>query len=394
MIGLIIAGFVIYSFLPQPVTVDLGEVTRGPLMVTVNEDGQTRVKERYVVSAPLSGRMRRITLDAGDPVKAGETLITVIEPTDPALLDPRSRAETQARVQSTQAAEKRAAADLQTVEARAKFARSEFGRAEKLRKSGVISRREFDEAQQELSVQEESLDAARFALQTAQYEREQAEAALVRSEPGRESDPNWLYHVLSPIDGEVFKVMQKSAMVVTPATDLVELGDPHSLEIAVDVLSSDAVRIHPGARMFLDGWGGDYPLNARVRTVEPSAFTKVSALGVEEQRVWVIGDFVDPVERRPSLGDNYRVDARIVVWSGEDVLKVPAGALFRSGDSWAVFVDDGGRAALRPIRIAHNNGIEAEVIEGLKEGDRVVLHPGDKVEDGLRLQPRDMDGRD
>lgn len=388
VVAAVILGLVVYSFLPRPVSVDVGKVTRGSLLVTVNEDGKTQVKERYVVSAPLSGRMQRITLKAGDPVKDGETLITVIEPTDPALLDPRARAETEARVQSTMAAEKRAEANVAAAEADVKFSREEFERAKKLEARGVISESDLDQAEHERRVAAETAEAARFALQTARYEREQAEAAFIRSGPGFPADANWLYEVRSPIDGQVLRVIQESAAVVTPGADLLEVGDSTKLEVAVDVLSSDAVRIHPGAHVFLEGWGGDYPLNARVRVVEPSAFTKISALGVEEQRVWVIADFTDPLDRRPTLRDQYRVDARIVTWSGDNVLKLPSGALFRSDDSWAVFVVNGRHAKLRPIKIAHNNGLEAEVLEGLFEGDAVILHPADRIQDGSPVEAR------
>ncbi len=387
-----VVGLIVYSFLPRPLPVDIGEVKRGSLIVTVNEDGRTRVKERYVISAPLSGRMQRIPLKAGAPVKAHDTRITVIEPTDPELLDPRARAEIEARVQSATAAEKRAEANVAAAEADLKFARTEFERAKTLQEKGVNSARELDNAEHGRSVASEALDAARFALQTARYEREQAEAAFVRSAAGSPADSNWLYEVVSPIEGKVLRVMQESADVVVPGTELIEVGDPTKLEVAVDVLSSDAVRIQPGAHVILEGWGGDYPLNARVRVVEPSAFTKISALGVEEQRVWIIADFTDPVDRRPTLLDQYRVDARIVTWSGDDVLKLPAGALFRSSDSWAVFVFKGGRAKLRPIRIAHNNGLEAEVLDGLAEGDAVILHPGDRISDGSRVEVRRMRG--
>jgi HlyD family secretion protein len=383
-----VAALIVYSFLPRPIQIDIGSVKRGSLIVTVNEDGRTRVKERYVISAPLSGRMQRIALKAGDPVKARDTRITVIEPTDPELLDPRVRAETEARVQSATAAEKRAEANVAAAEADLKFAQVEFEREKALQDKGVTAARELDDAEHRRDVAAEALEAARFALQTARYEREQAEAAFVRSAPGTTADVNWLYEVSSPIDGKVLRVMKESAAVVTPGTELVEVGDPTKLEVAVDVLSSDAVRIRPGAHVFLDGWGGDYPLNARVRVVEPSAFTKISALGVEEQRVWVIADFTDPIERRPTLFDQYRVDARIVTWSGDNVLKVPAGALFRSGDAWAVFAVNGGHAKLRTIRVAHNNGLEAEVLDGLAEGDAVILHPGDRIDDGSRVEVR------
>jgi HlyD family secretion protein len=321
-------------------------------------------------------------------VKDSGTLITIIEPTDPALLDPRARAETEARVQSTMAAEKRAEADVAAAEADVKFAREEFERAKTLEARGVVAESDLDKAEHDRRVAVEALEAARFALQTARYEREQAEAAFIRSGPGFPADTNWLYEVRSPIDGQVLRVMQESAAVVTPGADLIEVGDPTKLEVAVDVLSSDAVQINPGAHVFLEGWGGGYPLNARVRVVEPSAFTKISALGVEEQRVWVIVDFTDPLDRRPTLRDQYRVDARIVTWSGENVLKLPSGALFRSGDSWAVFVINGRHARLRPIEIAHNNGLEAEVLEGLGEGDSVILHPGDRIEDGTPVEVR------
>jgi HlyD family secretion protein len=389
VIGLGVVGLIVYAFLPKPVDVDVATVSRGRLQVTVAEDGKTRIKDRYVVSSPLAGRLLRIQLKAGDRVEANQTLLTSIEPTDPALLDPRALAESEARVRAAEAGLNKAGPAAESALAEMQFAESEFGRVDALYKQGATPKHEHEQAALALRTKTEAYRAAKFAEEIAQFELELAKAALLRTAPQSNGTAmEQQFEIRAPITGRVLRVFQESATVVAPADELLELGDPTDLEIEIDVLSSDAVKIHPGSRVLLDQWGGDETLIGSVRLVEPSAFTKISALGVEEQRVNVIADFLDPREKWSTLGDAFRVEARVVIWEADDVLRVPTSALFRHGDEWAVFVVADGRARLRPVQTGHRNTNEAEVLDGLEEGDEVVVHPSDKVADGVAVRRR------
>jgi HlyD family secretion protein len=386
---LLAAAALVYAFLPGPVPVDLAPVTRGPLRVTVDEDGKTRIKERYVVSAPLAGRMLRIDLHPGDKVSAGKTLLAALEPTDPALLDVRARAEAEARVKAAEASRTLAEAKLGRAREARELAAHDFGRTKRLITSRSVSEEAYEGAEHRDRMAEEELRTADFSARVAAFELEQARAALLRTRPsGAPATGDGRFEIHSPVAGEVLRVFQESAGVVPAGTRLLEVGDPADLEVEVDVLSNDAVKVAPGARVLLEHWGGERPLQGRVRLVEPSGFLKISALGVEEQRVNVIVDLVGPPEERRRLGDAYRVEARIVVWEGESVVKAPAGALFRQGDEWAAFVAERGRVRLRTVHPGRSNGLETEIANGLAEGEQVVLHPGDRVVDGVAVRPR------
>jgi len=388
-VGLAVVAAILYALWPKPVPVDFDSVARGPMEVTVDEEGKTRIKERYVVSAPLAGRLRRIELKAGDRVEAGKTVVAVIEPGDPALLDVRSRAEAVARVKAAQAAAAQAGPHLERAKAALEFAQSDHRRVRQLRERGGSTQQDLDNAELLVRTRGEELKAAQFAEQIANYEFELARAALLRSRPdGETSSEPTNFEIRSPIDGRVLHVLVESAGVVSPGTGLITLGDPRDLEVEIDVLSSDSVAIKPGAPVRFEHWGGEHPLLGNVRLVEPAGFTKISALGVEEQRVWVLADFVDPPADREALGDGYRVEARIVVWQRNDVLKAPASALFRQGEQWAVFRATGGRAHLTHVEIGRNNGIDAEVLDGLADGDVVIAHPSDKVVEGVGVRQR------
>ncbi|MCC7418882.1 MAG: HlyD family efflux transporter periplasmic adaptor subunit [Planctomycetaceae bacterium] len=387
--GLLLIGPLAYGFWPSPVQVDVAKVVRGPLTVTVDEDGRTRVRERYIVASPLSGLLLRVGLHSGDAVKRGETILATIEASDPSLLDDRARAEAEARLKAAVTRREQAATVIERTRASEEVARKEFARAEQLSEKNAISVEALDAGRLKLHLAERDLRVAEFAQRIAEFEHDQARAALLRYSPrSTEQEELFRYDVRSPISGRVFRVFQESTTPVTPGTRLVEVGDPADLEVEVDVLSTDAVRIQPGAKMWLQHWGGDASLEARVRIVEPSAFTKVSALGIEEQRVWVIADLVTPSEERGNLGDGFRVEARIVTYEGADVLKVPAGALFRSRQEWAVYVVRGRRAVLQSVRVGATNGIETQILDGLQEGDPVILHPSDRVRPGTRVAPR------
>ncbi|MFO0947266.1 MAG: HlyD family efflux transporter periplasmic adaptor subunit [Planctomycetota bacterium] len=393
LISLALVAALGYAFWPKPLPVDIESVTRGPMEVTVDEEGKTRIKEHYMVSAPLGGRLRRIVLDPGDEVVAGQTLLAVIEPNDPALLDARALAEATARVKAAEASVQQSVPNLERARTALEFAQSEFRRAKQLAERNNLAQQELENAELALRVKTEEYKSAQFAEQIAKFEEELAQAALIRVKPslanenaGSSDSPKIEIH--SPINGRVLHVKEENAVVVMPGAPLIELGDTRDLEIEIDVLSSDAVKIQPGALVRLEHWGGELPLLGRVRLVEPAAFTKISALGVEEQRVNVVVDFEDDPSKRNSLGDGFRVEARIVVWRNDSVLKVPANALFRQGKDWAVFRVENNRAILRKIKIGQNNGLEAEVLEGLSEGDRVVAHPSDKIVDGVRVTAR------
>lgn len=389
MIALGVVAAIVFAFRPQPAAVDVASVVRGPLEVTVDEDGRTRIRDRYIVSSPLAARVQRIRLDAGDAVKAGETVLAVLEPTDPALLDARAYLEAEARVRRASAALARMAPELAAATARREHAAVELDRVKTAFNRGGSTQRELDAALLLDRTAREDLEAARFAQEIARFELELAEAALLRTRPAAEGDPAPEQLVInSPITGRVLRVIHESEAVVSPGSPLLEIGDPADLEIEVDVLSTDAVQIQPGAAVSIEHWGGEHALKGVVRLVEPRAFTKISALGVEEQRVNVIIDFTDPFEKWSSLGDGFRVEARIVTWRADDVVKAPAGALFRSGGQWSVFVVADGKAALRPVTPGRRSSLEVQIVDGLEAGETIIIHPGDSVRDGAPVLPR------
>lgn len=387
-IGAAIAGALVLAFQPEPIPVDTAPAARGALLVTVDEDGQTRIRELYVVSTPLAARLLRIQLDPGDAVEAGKTLVASLDPGDPGLLDPRASAQAKAVVNAAEASFNRAEADLERAKSAHEIANREWERKSAVWDKGFLSESEFDAVVFAVESTKNELRSAESALQIARFEREQAKAALLHTSGDSPSGSEFRFEIRAPIDGRVLRIFQESSTVVAAGERLLELGDPLDLEIVIDVLSRDAVRIKPGARVILEHWGGEHPLLGRVRIVEPAAFTKISALGVEEQRVNVLVDLSDSPEERPALGNAYRVEARIVIWEAEDVLKVPAGAIFRRGEDWAAFLIENGRARLRNLEVGHSNGLEAEILSGLEEGDELILHPSDQIDDGKRVRLR------
>jgi HlyD family secretion protein len=386
ILAALVALAIAWGFWPRPVLIESGEVARRPLRITVEEEARTRVIDRYVLYAPVAGYLRRIELDAGDTVALGESL-AVLDPLRPTVLDPRTRAEAEARVAAARAALHRAESTRQQAEAEAELAADEFQRREELLARRLISRSEFDQARSRMRAMEALREATASAVEVARFDLEAAEAALHYSAATEDGAPAETVPVRSPVDGRVLKVLQESSGVVAAGQPLLEVGDPRRLEVEVEVLSRDAVRIAPGGRVLFERWGGDEVLEGVVRTVEPSGFTKISALGVEEQRVLVIVDFSSPPETWTGLGDGYRVEAKFIVWEREDALTVPASALFRRDDGWAVFVVGDERARLRPVKLGPGSGLLTEVIEGLSPGDVVVLHPDDALDDGVRVAP-------
>jgi HlyD family secretion protein len=336
----------------------------------------------------VAGRLRRIEAHVGDPVVANETVLARIEPVDPAFLDPRSETQARAAVRAAESALELARAEVQEARAEYEFAQAEYRRARELIKSGTISARDADAAERAWRTGTAAVATAEAALQVRTYELQQARAQLLSPAAPRERDvPDWV-GVRAPRDGRILRVVNDSERVVAAGELLIEIGDPADLEVVVDFLSTDAVQVDAGQRVLLERWGLDRALEGRVRRVEPYGFTKVSALGIEEQRVNVVIDLTSPREQWERLGHGYQVEARVVLWQGDDVVTVPLTALFRDGEDWAVFVDDGGRASLRHMKVGHRNSVDAEIVEGLAAGERVVLHPSDRVVAGIRIATR------
>jgi HlyD family secretion protein len=379
---LIVAVILVAALWPSAIEVDVATVARGPMQVTIDEEGETRVRDRFVVSAPVMGRVERIELEPGDPVVRGKTVVARLTPAAAPLIDPRTQGELSAAVEAARAVVGQARAERDRAAAALARAQSTARRLETLLKSGAISGDELEAAQTTFKTAEEALRAAEFSVARAEHELELARARLRPSQPGGRT-----VDVVAPVDGVVLKRLRESASVVPIGEPLLELGDPANLEIVSDLLSTDAVRVSRGDTVLIEQWGGSHALEGRVRRVEPSGFMKVSALGVEEQRVNVIIDFTDENESA-SLGDGYRVEVRIVVWRDDSVLKVPVGSLFRRGDDWAAFVVENGRARLQVVQLGQRNDREGQVINGLSEGQTVVLHPPDTLTDGRRVRRR------
>jgi HlyD family secretion protein len=378
----------VFAFRPQPVAVDLTTIARGGLEITAGDEGETRIHDIYVLSAPVAGQMQRIDTHVGDPVVALETVIASIEPIDPDFLDPRSEAQAQADIRAADAAEALARAEVEQAEAELDFARTELERARKLIQENTISQRDLDEAERSFRTRRAALATALAGLNVAAFQLERAKAQMLSPVQTQNAKGDCAcVDIMAPVDGQILRIVQQSAGVVAQGAPLVEIGDPTKLEIVVDLLSSDAVKVRSGQRVIIEAWGGE-PLEGRVRLVEPFGYTKVSALGIEEQRVNVIVDFVSPMETRARLAHGYQVDTRIILAAHEDVLTLPITALFRDGDAWAVFAEVENRAQLRIVTIGPRNATDALVVDGVHEGDRVVLHPSDRVLDGVRITDR------
>jgi HlyD family secretion protein len=385
----LLAAALWWAFRPEAVPVDMETVARGPLEVTVSDDGRTRIIDVYTVSAPVAGTVQRAPGSVGDRVEAGRTAVARIRPAAPAFLDARTRREAQAALAAAEAAVRLAEAQAVEAQAELDLAMSEQRRVGELARRNVVSERIFDEANAGVRRAEARRGIAAATLEMRQREMESAQARLIGPEDGSAA-PNGecCVVVTAPVDGEVLTIHHESEAVVAAGTPLVEIGDPARLEVVAELLSADAVRVSQGADARIEGWGGT-PLQARVRRIEPSGFTKVSTLGIEEQRVRVILDLPGPAEERPGLGHGYRVNVAIVVERHDDVLMAPLGALFRQGTEWAVFtVGEDGRAALRRIRIGARDARHALVEDGLAEGERVILHPSDRVADGVAVAAR------
>lgn len=382
-----VVGAIVWGFMPRPILVETAVVERGPLLVTVEEEGKTRVIDRFVVSAPVAGFARRLNADVGDVVKRGQTLLS-LDPLRSSVLDPRSRAEAQARVAVAEATLKRAQKDVEAAAAESRLWETQLKRRRQLHDAGTIADEVLTETEASAERSEAQERSAEYAVEVARLELEAAQTSLQHSAAQESGGPAETVTVRAPIGGRVLKIVRESEGVVTAGDPLIEIANPHGLEIEVELLSADAVKVGTGTHVLFERWGGDNPLQGVVRTVEPVGFTKISALGVEEQRVLVISDITSPPEEWERLGDGYRVEARFILWEGEGVLQIPSSTLFRKGEGWAVFAVEGGVASRRAVTLGHRNGLIAEVVSGLQEGDTVITHPDDAIDEGVEVEAR------
>lgn len=386
--GLTAAMLGVVAFRTEPVAVDLAAVERGPMQVTVDVEGKTRITEVYDVAAPIRGVARRSPVRVGDMVTAGETVVAVIDPAASDPLDPRSRVQAEAAVREAEAGLHMARSNLRKSLEELDLAESEFRRAKELVDRGVASLTRLENAEQTLGVRRAAQEAAISNLEMAKGALDRARAALI--EPGNDvrSSDDCCLRIAAPVDGRVLDVEVISERPVAAGARLLSIGQPDDLEIVADILSTDAVRLAVGNRARVDRWGGDDPLEAQLVEIEPTAYTKISALGIEEQRVDVVFDLISPIGDRPSLGHGFAVFLRVVEWEKDDVLQVPLSALFRQGAAWAVFVAEGEVARIRTVEVGRMNDLSAEILSGLSEADQVLVHPNERVEDGTPITRR------
>ncbi len=370
---LFLVGIIVVALLPKPVQVETATLKRGALRVTVDGEGKTRVHDRFIVSAPVTGELGRIDLQEGDAVTQGQILALI----QPPPLDVKQLRELEERIKGAEATVRTAQATATRIEASIDQAKRERDRLESLEREGAVALQDAERASSAVDVAERELVSAR-----AQIDAARAQVDALRAARGATSGSRPI-PLLSPASGSVLALLEKNRRVVPAGTPIMQVGDPNGLEIVVDLLSADAVSVESGMSVLIDGWGGDRPLKGKVLRVEPSAFTKISALGIEEQRVNVV---ISLAEAAPRLGDGFRVDARIVLWESDNVLKVPTSALFREGETWALFVVRDGVAKKMIVKIGHRNSAEAEIENGLHEGDIVVIHPSDAVTDGISVE--------
>ena len=386
-VGLIVLIAVAYGFLPKPAAVEAAKAVRGTLRVTVEEEGRTRVKDRFIISAPAPGYLRRVELAVGDPVSKGMSVAS-LEPLRSTVLDPRSRAEAESAVAAARAALDASKEKVRAATADAEYARERLVRMRQLAGSGYIAKDDLDQAESEAKKAEALRLSSDAAVVVAQADLDRARSVLRYSAADAGARSGETVIVRSPVSGRVLKLHHESEGVVGSGEPLLDVGNPGNLEVRVEVLSADAVKLRKGTPVVFERWGGDRPLEGTVRVVEPAGFTKISSLGVEEQRVNVIVDFLSPFEVWQRLGDGYRLDTTFIIWEGQDVLQVPASALFRKGDGWALFTVENKKARLREVVVGRRNGLSAEIVQGIKEGAVVVTNPDDAIRDGARVKMR------
>jgi HlyD family secretion protein len=387
VIGAVLVAAIVYGFMPKPLDVETAAVSVGPLTVSVLEEGKTRIRHRHIVSAPVAGFLQRVSLRAGAPIEKGKTVLATIQPQPASFLDPRAQAEAEAHLIGTEAGKSRAQAELERVQEALGMAERDLVRTEELHRKGAVSKKEFETAENQAAMLARDLRAANSALDIAESERIHAAAALQQTQNPADVKAEPLV-VLAPVNGFVLNVTEESARTIAPGMPIMEVGDPIDLECEIELLSTDAVAVQPGAEVSIEQWGGERPLRGKVALIEPGGYTKISALGVEEQRVKVRVNFAEPIPPEHPLGDRSRVEARIITWHSDRVLQIPTGAIFRRGGDWMTFIAEGGKARLTKVDIVHNNGVAAEVRAGVSEGQRVLLHPPDTVADGVAVKAR------
>ena len=382
---LIVAFLLIYGFLPKTQEVDIAVVKRGSLQITIEEEGRTRLKDRYTLSAPTAGYLRRIQLRVGDPVQKGQ-VVAVLEPLQSQALDPRSRATAHAAVASAEASWKAAMERERVAKADAAYLEQRLERLKALYNKGSIAKDQFDQIHAETQKAESLLLSVGAEVSLARSELERAKITLRNFASVRESGN--IVEVKSPVNGGLFRIYRESEGAVNVGEPLMDLGNSRDLEVRVEVLSSDAVKIQKGTDVLFKRWGKDEPLKGKVRLVEPAGFTKISSLGVEEQRVLVIADITSPPEHWSRLGDGFRMEAHFVIWQGQNVLQIPSSALFRTGNQWSVFVVENGKARKRLVEIGQRNGLAAEIISGLQENESALAYPDDSISEGTKVKQR------
>lgn len=389
----LVGAFMLYAFWPRPIQIDMATVSRGPMTTTINEEAKTRVHDAFVITAPISGRLLRVEADAGDEVIAGETVIAQITPTNPSLLDVRTEEQARAAIETAQAALAFAQAEAKKARADADYARLERDRQKQLRDEEFVAQAVLDRAERAWRAAAAAVETAEAAIRMREADLENAELALLTY--GNEAANDEAHTearaipIQSPTSGRVLRVFQKSESVIQAGTPIVEVGDPlGDLEIVAELLTTDAVRIARDNEVIIEKWGGDEPLHGVVERIEPWGFTKISALGVEEQRTNVIIQFTCSPEDHRKLGHGYRVETRIVTWASENTLRSPSNAFFRHDGKWAVFRIVNGRARLTTVELGHNSGVQVEILDGLEEGDEVILYPGALIRDGARVRQR------
>ena len=398
VLGLIVAGLAWFAW-PRPLSVDLATVVKGPIEVTADDDGRTNVRHIYTVSAPVAGKVLRIShpmgergpsLHVGDQVTANETVVALMQPTPPSFIDVRSHDQLEAEVIAADAAIQQQEAEVRRLQAALDFSRTEFERAQTLSRTQTISAQAFDKAKFDVATNEAALASAKAQIDVRRSLRASLAARLMDPTNITASiESACCVRVLAPASGRVLKIIQDSEAVVVSGAPLVDIGDPFDLEVVADLLSTDAVQIKVGAPVRIDGWGGSV-IRGKVVRVDPAGFLKVSALGIEEQRVRVTIDFADPPETWSRLGHDYRVIVHVAIWSADDALTAPVSALFRKGDEWAVFAVENGRARTTIVKIGHRNNRVAEILAGLPAGAQVVVHPSDRISDGSRIARREI----
>lgn len=394
----VVGLFMLYAFWPRAMPVDLGSVTRAPMTVTINEEAKTRVRDAYVVSAPIAGRLLRVDVEPGDSVVAGETVIARLTPSNPSVLDVRTEEQARAAVDAAEAALALAQAEMRRAEADRDYAAADVDRTRQLFASETVSQAALDRAERAWRSADAALDTARAAVALREADLENARAMLMTPSEAESKimstnpHPRESIPLRAPISGRILRVIQESETVLAAGTPIMEIGDPlGDLEVVAELLSTDAVKVSPGDRVIVEKWGGEPPLEGAVEKIEPWGFTKFSALGVEEQRVNTIINFISDQDTHQRLGHGFRVEVKIVIWEDENALTVPSSAIFRLDEDWAAFKLVNGRARLTELELGRNNGVDAQVTSGLEEDDRIVLYPGNRITDGARVKQRSLE---